>query len=72
MILQIIPCTHDLYACYKGENGTISHVKVICLALVEEKDGDETVRRVVGMSHCEDEIESVEDFDNFIEYVEKR
>jgi len=70
MILQIIPCKTELYARYKHGDGEF-RTRVICLALVEEKSGHETYRRVVGMDMSEYEISLVEKSMNFIGYADK-
>ena len=70
MILQIIPCATELYARYKQDDGEFQ-TRVVCLALVEEKVGNETYRRVVGMDWCGGEISSVESNANFLGYADK-
>jgi hypothetical protein len=71
MILQIIPCSSELYARFKQGDGEFQS-RVICLALVEEKEGSEIYRRVVGMDWCEGEISSVETNANFLGYSDKQ
>ena len=71
-ILQIIPCTKDVYArffCQLKDSKEIWTEKVVCFALIENNQGDYDSKKVVGMIAGE-EIQVAEFDDYFIEYTD--
>jgi hypothetical protein len=68
-IIQIIPCTEDIYvSCYDREHNSRWKEKVICFALIENNRGDHDSKKVVGMI-AGDGIEIVEFEDWFDGYT---
>ena len=67
-ILQIIPCTIPLWAKYQDKGQPCFTNQIICLALVEDEDGE---RIIGGVDVCETELSLVESSANFIGYSNK-
>lgn len=70
MIIQIIPCSTELYARFKQGDGEFT-TRIVCMALVEETEGGITYRSVVGMDACDDVISAVEGNVNFLGYTDE-
>ena len=69
-ILQIIPCTKDLYARFFWKFEDYKEIwteKVVCFALIENDQGDYDSKKVVGMI-AREQIEVAEFDDKFTEY----
>lgn len=74
MIVQIIPCTSELYAEYREGNKTFTN-RIVCLALIEHdadpEEGEGDNRKyceVVGMDVCDTEISKCDGNSNFVGY----
>lgn len=67
-IIQIIPAPKWMRAMYTVDNDkkTRDSFRIVCLALVEEEDGN---TKVMGMTYGEKFIELCDE-DNFVEYFE--
>lgn len=68
-IIQIIPCTHELFAIYKDGVGEWS-TRVVCLALTETQDDlHHRYRDVIPMEMLSDGVHLVdESADDFVGY----
>ena len=64
-IISIIPAD-GWYAIYKQEDGSLLRVRVICLALIEYKDGERDVQALDYSDGCASLCQDAENFDGIV------